>query len=44
MSIDLAKDVFEIALANERHRILERQRLSRAKFARLLVPSRPRAS
>ena len=41
MSIDLAKDVFEIALANERHRILERHRLSRAKFARLLATQPP---
>ena len=35
--IDLAKNVFEIALADERGHILERQRLSRARFDRFFA-------
>ena len=41
ISVDLAKDVFEIAIANRQCRILERQRLSRAKFSRLLGTQPP---
>lgn len=37
VGIDLAKNVFEIALANERGHIVERQRLSRARFDRFFV-------
>ncbi len=37
VGIDLAKNVFEIALANERGHILERHRLSRARFDRFFV-------
>lgn len=37
VGIDLAKNVFEIAIANERGQILERQRLSRARFDRFFV-------
>ena len=41
ISVDLATDVFELATANARHRILERHRLSRAKFSRLLTEHPP---
>lgn len=34
VAVDLAKDVFELAVADERGRIIERQRLSRSQFAR----------
>ena len=34
VGIDLAKNVFEIALADERRHIVERQRLTRARFDR----------
>lgn len=37
VGIDLAKSVFEIALADERGHIVERQRLSRARFDRFFV-------
>jgi transposase len=37
VGIDLAKNVFEIALANERGHILERHRLTRARFDRFFV-------
>jgi transposase len=42
IAVDLAKDVFEIALANTAHRVVARQRLSRAKF-RALLESHPPA-
>lgn len=34
VGIDLAKNVFEVAVADERWRIVERARLSRAQFER----------
>jgi transposase len=37
VGIDLAKNVFEIALADERGHIVERQRLTRARFERFFV-------
>ena len=37
VGIDLAKNVFEIALADERGHIVERQRLSRARFDRFFA-------
>lgn len=37
VAVDLAKDVFEIAVANGLGRTVERQRLSRAGFAKFLV-------
>jgi len=37
VGIDLAKNVFEIALADERGHILERHRLSRARFDRFFA-------
>jgi transposase len=37
VGIDLAKNVFEIALADERGHLVERQRLSRARFDRFFV-------
>lgn len=37
VGVDLAKNVFEIALADERGHILERQRLSRVRFDRFFV-------
>ena len=41
ISVDLAKDVFEIALANNRHRIISRHRLSRRRFAEFLATQSP---
>jgi transposase len=41
VSIDLAKDVFEIALADGEYRILERRRLSRGQFQRFLQGQAP---
>ena len=37
VGVDLAKNVFELALADDRGHILERQRLSRARFDRFFV-------
>lgn len=37
VGVDLAKNVFEIAVANERGHIVERQRLNRARFDRFFV-------
>ncbi len=34
IAVDLAKSIFEIAIANEKNRILERQRFTRAQFLR----------
>ena len=36
VAVDLAKDVFQVALANRAGRIIERQRLTRPQFERLL--------
>jgi transposase len=36
LAIDLAKDVFEVAMANESGRIVRRERLSRARFGRFV--------
>jgi transposase len=36
VAVDLAKDVFQVALANRAGRIIERQRLTRRQFERLL--------
>ena len=41
VAVDLAKNVFEIAVAGADWRITERQRLSRAKFARFFVQRPP---
>ncbi len=41
ISVDLAKDVFEVAIADGRSRNLERKRLSRGQFERLLGNSPP---
>ena len=41
ISVDLAKDVFEVAVANHRHRIISRHRLTRAKFAAFLAQHPP---
>lgn len=37
VGVDLAKNVFELALADERGHIVERQRLSRARFDRFFI-------
>ena len=42
IAVDLAKDVFEVALANATHRVVERKRLSRQKL-RALLESHPPA-
>ena len=36
VAVDLAKDIFEVALANRGGRILERKRLTRRQFERLI--------
>ena len=36
VAVDLAKDVFEVALANRAGRIVERKRLTRAQFDRFM--------
>jgi transposase len=41
VGIDLAKNVFELAFADEQHRIIKRERLSRAQFARRWVNQPP---
>ena len=41
ISVDLAKNVFEVAVANHQHRIVARHRLSRAKFASFLAQHQP---
>lgn len=41
VAIDLAKDVFELAFADAAHRIVDRQRLPRARFARALENQSP---
>ena len=41
IAVDLAKDVFEIAVANRHFRILERHRLSRPQFAEFLHQQAP---
>ena len=41
ISVDLAKDVFEVAVANRQHRIKERHRLSRHEFATFLSNQPP---
>jgi len=37
ISIDLAKDVFELAIANSQYKVLERKRLNRSQFKRFLI-------
>jgi uncharacterized tellurite resistance protein B-like protein len=39
MAVDLAKNVFEVAVADERWRIVERRRLSRLQFQRYVAGS-----
>lgn len=41
ISVDLAKDVFEVAVANNRYRILERHRLTRKEFSTFLTTQPP---
>ncbi len=41
IAIDLAKDVFEVALANEQGRIIGRERLKRADFANFMANQAP---
>ena len=41
VAIDLAKDVFELAFADERGRVVERKRLSRRTLARTLEQRPP---
>ena len=41
ISVDLAKNVFEVAVANHLHRIVSRHRLSRAKFSEFLTQHPP---
>ena len=39
LSVDLAKDVFEVAIANAHGKVLKRRRLTRTKFQELLATS-----
>lgn len=41
LSVDLAKDVFEVAQTNQRGKLIKRHRLSRNKFGELLCLSEP---
>lgn len=41
IAVDLAKDVFEVAVANAAYRIVERHRLSRRRFAAFLAAEPP---
>ena len=41
VAVDLAKSVFELAIANTRWRVWSRQRLNRARFARFLAQTPP---
>ena len=41
ISVDLAKSVFEVAVANRHHRIVSRHRLARSKFATFLAQIPP---
>jgi transposase len=41
VAIDLAKDVFELAFADAAHRVVDRQRLTRPRFARVLENRAP---
>ena len=36
VAVDLAKDIFEVALANRAGRVVERKRLTRVQFARFI--------
>lgn len=41
IAVDLSKSVFELALADDRHRIVARRRLSRVQFSRFLATVKP---
>jgi hypothetical protein len=41
VAVDLAKNVFELAVADDEWRIVERHRLNRARFARFFVHRPP---
>lgn len=41
MAVDLAKTVFELAIANQRGRVIRRQRLNRTQFAHVLAETAP---
>ena len=41
LSVDLAKDVFEVAVANRNYRVVQRHRLSRREFDRFLATEAP---
>lgn len=41
IAVDLAKDIFEVAEANQAHRVVERRRLTRAQFERYLRTVKP---
>ncbi len=41
ISIDLAKDVFELCIATARGRVLDRKRLNRKQFARFIATTEP---
>jgi transposase len=41
IAIDLSKSVFQLSLADSKHRIVSRRRLSRGQFSRFLVTAEP---
>ncbi len=41
ISVDLAKDVFEVAIANQRYQVQERHRFTRTQFSRFLASQAP---
>ena len=41
IAVDLAKSVFQVSFADERHRITKRKRLNRSQFKRLITQSPP---
>ena len=42
VGIDLAKSVFQLSIANSKHRVIERKRVSRTQFHKWLATSEPR--
>jgi transposase len=41
IAVDLSKSVFQLSLADDRYRVVSRQRLSRARFSRFLATTEP---
>ena len=41
VGVDLSKSVFQLSVADAKHRVVDRKRLSRAQFHRYLAQSTP---